>query len=303
MPLLLDIRWDNMHQFLMMLYDEMMPLCRDLLGIARGIGGIGAIFYIANRVWRHMVNNESINFYPLFRPFVIAFCIGIFPLVLGTINGILKPIVTITTGMVQKQNTDVAAYTKRRNDIERANYNKAGKLYADDDDAQHDKRLKELGIFVLASTSSMTMERMAYKIKKNFRDYLKELLDFLYQAISLVIDALRTFFLIIISIIGPISFGLSIFEGFQSTLTHWLMRYIQVFLWLPIANIFGTLIGKLQVMMLQKAIDDLRTNALNSTFDSSDIGYMIFMLIAIIGYASVPTVAGYVVRRTGDQTA
>lgn len=298
---LLDIQWESMHELLRSLYDEMMPLCSQLIGVARAIGGLGAIFYIANRVWRHMANNEPIDFYPLFRPFVIAFCIGIFPLVLDTINGIMHPVVTVTEGMVEKQNVDIAAYTAKRDAIERQAYEKNGELYVVDDEA-YEARLRELGITDIGERMDMMMERTGYQIKKSMRDFLREILDFLYQAVSLVIDTIRTFFLIVLAIIGPISFALSIFDGFQGTLTNWIARYIQIFLWLPVANIFGTMVGKIQVMMLDKSLQDMQAN-MGNTFDSTDIGYMIFMLIAIVGYTTVPTVASFIVQSTGGGAA
>lgn len=48
--LLLDIQWDNLHQLLRTLYDNMMPLCADMTGVAKGVAGIGALFYVAYRV-------------------------------------------------------------------------------------------------------------------------------------------------------------------------------------------------------------------------------------------------------------
>ena len=34
--------FDNLHQILRSLYGEMMPLCEDMAGVARGIAGLGA---------------------------------------------------------------------------------------------------------------------------------------------------------------------------------------------------------------------------------------------------------------------
>jgi len=65
------------------LYDEMLPLCSKLIGVGQGIAGFAATWYIASRVWRHIANAEPIDFYPLFRPFVIGFAVMIFPSVLG----------------------------------------------------------------------------------------------------------------------------------------------------------------------------------------------------------------------------
>ena len=60
-----------------------------------------------------------------------------------------------------------------------------------------------------------------------------------FRSASLLIDTLRTFFLIVLSILGPISFALAVYDGFQSTLTTWLSRYICIYLWLPVGDLFG----------------------------------------------------------------
>ena len=88
------------------LYNEMLPLCSQLIGVGRGIAGFAALWYIASRVWRHLANAEPIDFYPLFRPFVLGACIAMFPNVLGVLNGILEPTVTGTAAMVK--NSDAA---------------------------------------------------------------------------------------------------------------------------------------------------------------------------------------------------
>src|SRR5215211_2798639 len=70
------------------LYDEMLPLCSQLIGVGRGIAGFAATWYIAYRVWGHIANAEPIDFYPLFRPFVLGFAVLIFPSVISMINGV-----------------------------------------------------------------------------------------------------------------------------------------------------------------------------------------------------------------------
>ena len=47
--LLLIIDTDNIHTILRQLYDDMMPLCSDMTGVARAIAGLGALFYVAYR--------------------------------------------------------------------------------------------------------------------------------------------------------------------------------------------------------------------------------------------------------------
>src|SRR3954452_7223619 len=96
----------GMHEVLDELYTDMMPLCSQLIGVGRALAGFAALWYIASRIWRHLVSAEAIDFYPLFRPFVIGFAILIFPSVLDLINGVMQPTVEVTSGMVK--NSDKA---------------------------------------------------------------------------------------------------------------------------------------------------------------------------------------------------
>lgn len=83
----------NLHEILKELYTEMMPLCEDMADMAKGLAGLGALFYIAMRVWSSLARAEPIDVYPLLRPFALGICILFFPtIVLGCINGLLSPI-------------------------------------------------------------------------------------------------------------------------------------------------------------------------------------------------------------------
>lgn len=86
--------FDNLHQVLRNLYQEMMPLCGDMIGVAKGIAGLGALFYVAYRVWKALASAEPIDVFPLLRPFAIGLCVMFFPtVVLGTINAVMSPVV------------------------------------------------------------------------------------------------------------------------------------------------------------------------------------------------------------------
>lgn len=100
--------FDNLHQALRVLYLEMMPLCSNMTGIAKGIAGLGALFYVAHRVWQSLARAEQIDVYPLLRPFAIGLCIMFFPtIILGTMNAVLSPIVRGTNGILEAQVLDM----------------------------------------------------------------------------------------------------------------------------------------------------------------------------------------------------
>ena len=62
----------SLHDLLRSTYDEMMPLCAQMSGIAKGIAGLGALFYIALRVWASIARAE-----PSMCSLAPSLCLGI----------------------------------------------------------------------------------------------------------------------------------------------------------------------------------------------------------------------------------
>jgi conjugative transposon TraJ protein len=299
--MLLSIEFDTLHQILRSLYVDMMPLCSNMAGVAKGIAGLGALFYVASRVWQSLARAEPIDVYPLLRPFAIGLCIMFFPtFVLGTINGVLSPIVQGTNQMLQSQTFDMVGYQKQKDKLEYDAALKNPETAYLVSNEEFDKQLDELGWSPgdLATMTGMYIERGMYSMKKSIRDFFRELLEILFQAASLVIDTIRTFFLIVLAILGPIAFAISVWDGFQSTMTQWITRYVSVYLWLPVSDLFSTILAKIQVLMLQNDISQLQNNP-NYSIDASNTVYIIFLIIGIIGYFTIPTVAGWIIQAGG----
>lgn len=89
---------------------------------------------------------------------------------------------------------------------------------------------------------------------------MAEVLKVLFEAAALCINTIRTFYMIVLAILGPLVFGIAVFDGFQHTLTVWIARYLNIFLWLPVANIFGGIMGKIQENMLKEDLQQIATN-------------------------------------------
>ena len=297
----------SLHGVLDQLYDEMMPLCSNLIAVGQGLAGFGTIWYISSRVWRHIASAEPIDFYPLFRPFVIGFCIMIFPSVLALINGVMKPTVTATAAMVTGSNNAVAVLLKEKEkaiketDPWKMYVGAAGtgdrdrwyKYTHDGADPSDESMLAGIGNDV-----KFAMEKASYSFRNSVKEWLSEVLRVLFEAAALCIDTLRTFQLVVLSILGPLVFGIAVFDGFQHTLTVWLARYINIYLWLPVANIFGSIIGKIQELMLKLDLSQVQATG-DTFFSRTDMSYLIFMIIGIIGYFTVPSVANYIVHAGG----
>jgi Bacteroides conjugative transposon TraJ protein len=294
---MLAINFESLHLILRNLYQEMMPLCGDMVGIAKGIAGLGALFYVASRVWQALSRAEPIDVYPLLRPFAIGLCIMFFPtIVLGTINAVMSPVVKGTHTILESQITDVQALQTEKDALEYDARVREGKAWLVDDEV-YDQKMKDLGIWDMGEIISMWGERKWYDMKMWFRQLIRDFFELLFNAAALTIDTLRTFFLVVLSILGPLAFALSVYDGFQSTLTNWLSRYISVYLWLPVADLFSAVLSKIQALMLQMDISLLKDPSYVP--DGSNGVYIIFLIIGIIGYFSIPTVAGWVIQAGG----
>ncbi|MBN9300862.1 MULTISPECIES: conjugative transposon protein TraJ [Dysgonomonas] len=291
--------FDQFHETLRTLYDQMMPLCSNMVGVAKGIAGLGALFYVAHRVWQSLSRAEPIDVYPLLRPFAIGLCIMFFPsVVLGTINSVMSPVVQGTHGMLQSETFDMQKYAEQKDKLEYEAMRRNPETAYLVDNEIFEAQLDELGITDAGQIAGMYIERGLYNAKKWIREAFREILEVIFKAAALVIDVIRTFFLIVLAILGPIAFAISVWDGFSSTLTQWITRYVSVYLWLPVSDLFSTILARLQSLMLQADIERMQADP-NFSLDSSDAIYIVFLIIGIVGYFTIPTVAGWIISAGG----
>lgn len=290
------------------IYKEMLPMCGQMIGVGRGLAGFAATWYIAVRVWGHIARAEPIDFYPLFRPFVIGFAAVIFPSVIALINGVMQPTVTATAAMVTNSDRSIELLLKQKEeaikntsnwqmyvgpdgDGDRAQWYQYA--HPDDPTGSGENWFESIGNDV-----KFAMAKASYNFRNSVKEWMSEVLHVLYLAAALCINTIRTFFLIVLAILGPMVFGLSVFDGFSHTMTVWMARYINIFLWLPVANIFGSIIGKVQEKMIAIDIQEIGSGG-DTFFSQADTAYLIFLIIGIIGYFTVPSVANYIVHAGG----
>ena len=163
-----------------------------------------------------------------------------------------------------------------------------------------DEKIEEMGIIGpedAVTIAGMYAERAAYQTKQWIMKMVHDLLELLFHAAGLIIDTLRTFILIVLAILGPIVFGIAVWDGLAGSLTAWFSRYISVYLWLPVSSILTALLTKIQVLMIEKDIEALSNP--NYLPDSGTWYYIVFFLIGIVGYFCVPTVAGWIIEAGG----
>ncbi|NII26161.1 conjugative transposon protein TraJ [Pseudoflavitalea sp. X16] len=296
----------SLHDVLDDLFDEMLVMSEELLDASRVIAGFAAVFYIGYRVWKHIANAEAIDFFPLLRPFALGFCISIFPQVISLMNAVLYPTVAATRAMVESSNTSIEKLiVQRQKELEET---KSYKMYGVNDGEgdrdvwmyyTHRTEIGDEGLFGgIGNDIEFSMDRAYYNLKSWFKDVISFLLQLLYEAAALCINTIRTFNLLICALLGPFVFALSIFDGLQHSLTVWLARYINFYLWLPIANVLGSLLGKIQEGMIKLDLEQMERFG-DTFFTTADIGYLVFMIIGIVAFFTVPNLSNLIINTGG----
>lgn len=256
------------------LYQDMLPLSGPLMIVARALAGFFALLTIAYRVWGHIARAEPVDVFPLLRPFALGMAVLLYPALLALINGLVQPVVTATGSMVQNGQQAVQLVLQQQQ-----------QLPTGTDTASES----------LADVIGSRIDSVHIDYKAVLEQGLASLLEWIFEGAVLIISILRTFILIVLSILGPLVLGLSVLDGFRSSFQHWLARYISVSLWLPVANIYGAVLARVQLLMLQQA-------ASPDFAHGQGAAYIIFLLMGIVGYACVPSTAGYIVHALGGHS-
>jgi len=284
-------------------YDTMIVHCGDLMSIGQAIAGFAALWYVGSRVWQHIARAEPVLVYPLLRPFAIGIAIMLFPRVIGLINGVMEPTVSGTQVMAQDANKAVAVLLQQKEEaLQRSN---DWQMYVGPNGSGDLDKWETLsgeadsGVFSgLSNRLKFEMAKTSYNMRNSVKVWLSEILQVLFESAALCINTVRTFYLIILAILGPLAFGLCVFDGFGHIIRDWLARYINVFLWLPVANLFGTLISQIQQEMIK--LDIAQVNASGQTsFGPTDTAYLVFLILAIAGYFTVPSITNYIISGGG----
>ena len=220
---------------LQQVYNTMIVHCSELIGVSRAIAGLATLWFVAARVGGHLARAEAVDAYSLLKPFGIGLAITLFPYVIALINGVMQPTVSGTAALVTDSNQAVATLLQQKQDALK-NSNDWQMYVGADGSGNLDKweaLSGEADSGLLSGVSNRVkfeMAKASYNLKNTIKVWLSEILQVLFEAAALAINTVRTFYLIILAILGPLAFGLSVFDGFGHLLTNWLARYINVFL-------------------------------------------------------------------------
>lgn len=305
MGCLIDIAGDigGLQTVLQQVYSTMIVHCSELIGISSAIAGFGALWHVGGDVLKRMSKAEPVSIDSLYRPLAIGICITLFPYVIALINGVMSPLSDGTAAIVNDSNQALATLLQQKEQA--LQQSSDWQMYVGTTGSGNLDKWEELSgdadtslLSGISNRVKFEMAKAAYGLKNSVKVWLSEILQVLYEASALCINTVRTFYLIILAILGPLAFAFSVVPGLEDSLGQWLSRYLHVYLWLPVANIFGSLLNQIQQEMIKVDIAQLGSTG-QTSFSPTDAAYIIFLIMGIVGYFTVPSITHYIIRSAG----
>ncbi len=289
-------------------YDSIFERAEVFVSIACLIGAMGAIVMISTHIYGRMLDRKSIYLSEITRPLVIMAALILYTPLVKTVNLVLSPTLTASKALVngEREVLDNVLKAMLDNDVKSGQDTAYGNAFGQDGD--FDKYIEaqgledEAGWFGQARVGqylSWRMESYAYQIRWAIRNALFWGLAFMYTAVVFCLSAIRTFTLSVLALVGPLALGFSLWKPFSSSFTSWLGRYIGVYLWLPVANIFGFLITTVMTEFNLVHLETVQAGGSNTALSSLDILYAIMLVTGIVGYIAVPSITAYVITASG----
>ncbi len=298
-------------------YEELIHLTDPMMEVAMAIGGLGALLFVSKHVFHALAHGEAIDIYPLLRPFTIGICILLFPyLVLGTIDSIMEPICSVTEGLgVDKveemerlkeecriKQSAVHIKNEKPYRLSPDEYQKAQELVFNNRVDLEDAKDETDVPFSPTAFGEILSDKLEALIDKGVRD----LCDLVLTCFTMGIEFMSVFMRLVLSVIGPIVFAISIFTGLESGLQMWISRYITFWLWIPVGNILKSFLAGINMVMIKNDIASLDQVLASNDFGNiefSDSMMIVFYVFAAAGFAAIPTIAGWIVEAGGGAGA
>ena len=120
-------------------------------------------------------------------------------------------------------------------------------------------------------------------VMNNVGNIISALISVIVKLVQYILLAVSSIYLIILGLIGPFVFALSLMPGFQNNISVWIARYIQISFWCPMAALIDFVNFKLK--------------------DASQLGFPLHLivmdLVTLICLLAVPQMASWIISGSG----
>lgn len=284
------------------LQDDAIDAAMSMERYARLVAGLAALFFVCTHLWRDWAQGRPVDFYSMLRPVTIALLIMFFYVVPQFIEAVTKPLVGVTEVLnesaLDEYNSCVNQFAEKfylaKNDA----------LDAENgDDSLITSAISGLIRIATILTNWLSFEGLQVSIRYLLNLVATYLLEGLSKAVVICLMVFSIIAKMILIIIGPLVFALSLFPFFHDSLRLWFCRYINLCLYIPICNIIGYCLKNMYINIFYKpALDVLNSGRMLSVFDVLNVGglSLLFMVVGIIMYCMVPKLSGWILDGQGN---
>lgn len=277
-----------------LIYDQIVSHFEGITAVAQAIAAIGALLYISYRVFGALARAQEIDFFPLMRPFVIGLCILFFrPVILEPINYLSdsfnKGVESLVPAMqerveIEKKNRDV----KQKEREERTK------------DTVLETEVKDADGNVIEGERYLTMDEEGSNwLTRGILSVIEWLAEVIMWVAMIFIRILRMIYLIVLSIIGPITFAFAIFDGFTSGISSWFSRYISTALWTSIMAIVQGIMYGVQASFYATEAEVYEGTSVAGGGDNALLS-VVFHIVAALAIFAIPSISGWIIPNGGN---
>ncbi|MCM1168559.1 MAG: hypothetical protein NC048_02670 [Bacteroides sp.] len=296
--------------------DVILSTVDNISGMVGGICGLAAFMYIFSKVWKNYSRGESIEIYPLLRPFVVGLlCANFNTVVVGGIRGLADPVCEYFYKMEEASSVSDPNSTFAK-EMQKAE-SKVAQIQAKYKGKEDDNTSIWDGIGkIIKSVFNNLRNWFVIGLAKLF-GFIADLLAALTK---FVLIFTRCFSLSVLCLLGPIIFAISIFPGYKQGISQWISRFVCIYMWIPLFCLCNIFINTATETIAISLLDSFNStvDALEMAYDSgtaevkaSKLNSLVLQLerlsanVALIGgllsiltavlYKSVPTLASWII--------
>ena len=302
----------NIDQF----FEAMLGYTDKIAGALGGLCGLAALFYIGSKVWGNYSRGESIEIYPLLRPFFIGLlCANFNVVVVGGIRGLADPVCDYFKALEVKTSaaevkSELQAHLnmvqKRADNLQK----KLDEETKDQNQNNNDDNGRGIGK-VLKKAINNFWQSAKNKLFIFLAAILGWVAEFLAALTKFVLVFTRCFSMSVMCILGPLVFAISIFPGYKQGLSQWIARFVCIYMWIPLFYLVDIFINTVTLEIGRKMIGQIADMVTEAEKTGGGVEYVAFRLqgiqanLAIVGalislltaalYKSVPTLASWII--------
>ncbi|GJM64812.1 hypothetical protein [Persicobacter diffluens] len=276
------------------------------------LAGVFTMLFMAVKSYGMIVGDRQWEIMPLLRPFAIGLVIMNWGAFLALIDVPLRGVSRISEDgfrkKVEQTQTEYQLVMQLTNELGMKMIN--GAMEVNQNSEQQEQGVFEkLGVSLSKMASLIEGARIMVMGLLKFipKLWMSGLCHWIYQFCFYGVMFIQQIFLVILGLLGPYAFAISILPGFSDSYIQWISRYISVSLYSLIANIIATVsmfgmnyTNRADIETLQQILDD-EEHYISWLFQSDFTFTMpaLMMLLGGLMMFTIPAISTWIVSTSG----